>query len=422
MQAASAVSEVRAAALRLREAGTALRRRPRAEVVAVLGALLERLRDRTSAIRARLAAELPAATGFHPATLAAGLEAGFAPWTGEAFAALVRDELGAGAERVVSGFPLTGVVLGGAIPMPSVLQLLAPLALGSPVLVRPGSHDGATARAVARELGQLDPALGACLEVVSFAHGDAGALAALAEADCVVGTGSDDAVAAIAAHVRPWQRFVGYGHRCSVAALGRAGDLAEHCAGLARDVALWDQLGCLSPIALVAIGWQWGQRSELLDQLESSFAKQNKALPIGVLAPEDAAKRANVLATFEMRAARGEDAELRSDPGRAWSLLAERELAVRGSPLYRVLRVHFAPDASAFDAWLAPISRHLACAGLGGFAPEPQRQLAHRLAARGASRVCALGQMQAPPISWSHDGQGVLVPLARLTDLDFPAK
>ena len=66
--AASAEREVRAAAARLREAGAALRRRPRGEVVAALGALLEVLRDPASALRLRLAAELPAPTGFAPAT------------------------------------------------------------------------------------------------------------------------------------------------------------------------------------------------------------------------------------------------------------------------------------------------------------------------------------------------------------------
>jgi hypothetical protein len=418
VRAASAASDVRAAAARLREAGAALRRRPRAEIVAVLGALLERLRDPASAIRAQLAAELPNATSFHPATLLAGLDAGFAHWTAQSFAELVASELGTNPRRTASGFPLTAAVLGGAIPMPTVLQILAPLALGSPVLVRPGSHDPVTPRAVASELARLDPALGTCVDVVSFAHTDSAALTAHAEADCVVATGSDDAVAAISARVRPWQRFVGYGHRFSIAALGRDGDLALSCAALARDVALWDQLGCLSPVAMLAIGWRWEQRGELLDQLEAAFANQNRACPIGVLALEDAARRANEIATFELRGAASDDAELRCDPGRAWALLGERDRAFRGSPLHRVLRVQFAPDASALEAWLAPVARHLASSGLGGFAPELRRDLAQRLAALGASRVCGLGEMQAPPIAWSHDGQGVLLPLARLTDLD----
>jgi hypothetical protein len=37
----------------------------------------------------------------------------------------------------------------------------------------------------------------------------------------------------------------------------------------------------------------------------------------------------------------------------------------------------------------------------------------------GVSRICSLGTMQAPPLSWCHDGRGVLLPLARLSDADL---
>ena len=417
--AVSAEREARAAAARLREAGAALRRRERGEVIAVLGTLLEALRDPASALRVRLAAELPAASGFHPATLAAGLDAGFAPWTASAFARLAARELESVPARVASGFPLTAVVLGGAIPMPSALQILAALALQSPVLVRPGAHDPVTARALASELARLDPELARCVEVVSFAHSDAAALAALAEADCVVATGSDDTVAAIAARTRPWQRFVGYGHRFSVAALGRDGDLANECSALARDVALWDQLGCLSPLAVYAVGWRWEERASLLRELESAFAEKAKRWPLGRVAGADSARRANELATFEMRAAGGDDAEMRRDAtpgGPGWALLAERDPAFRGSPLYRALRVHFVPSGAGVTASLAPVARHLASVGLGGFSRGAEAALARDFALLGASRICPLGEMQSPPIDWCHDGQGVLLPLARLTD------
>ena len=42
--------------------------------------------------------------------------------------------------------------------------------------------------------------------------------------------------------------------------------------------------------------------------------------------------------------------------------------------------------------------------------------LASALAALGASRICPLGTMQAPPLAWCHDGRGVLAPLARFCD------
>jgi acyl-CoA reductase-like NAD-dependent aldehyde dehydrogenase len=406
---------VRSAAARLRAAGEALRARPRGERLALLGRLLEQLRDPTSALREHLAEELPAATGFHPATLAAGLDAGFGAWTARALAELAARELEASPQRIASGFPLTAVVLGGAIPMPSVLQIVAPLALGSPVLVRPGAHDPVTARAVARQLARLDPSVGACVEVVSFPHADAEALGALAEADCVVATGSDAAVAAIGARVQPWQRFVGYGHRFSVAVLARGADLGPACAALARDVALWDQAGCLSPTALYALGWRWEERGELLDRLANEFAEIERRFPIGRVALAEAASRAAEVGTAELRAAASDGADLRRDRAGRWALLAERDPGHRGSPGSRVLRVHVAASLEAVCDALAPVARHLAAIGVAGIAEGAAVSALTRLR---PSRICPLGSMQAPPISWCHDGQGVLLPLAVLTDLE----
>ena len=113
-----------------------------------------------------------------------------------------------------------------------------------------------------------------------------------------------------------------------------------------------------------------------------------------------------------MASAGASSADVRRDPANQWALLAERESEFRGSPLGRVLRVHFVPSFEAMVEALRPVARHLASIGLAGRAAlgAPPPLLALR-----PSRICRLGEMQAPPISWCHDGQGVLVPLAALT-------
>ena len=70
--------------------------------------------------------------------------------------ALVRRELGA-VEYGASGAALFGLettttVLGGAIPLPTIVALLAPLALRAPVLAKPAAYDALTPR-----LGALAP-------------------------------------------------------------------------------------------------------------------------------------------------------------------------------------------------------------------------------------------------------------------------
>jgi hypothetical protein len=67
---------------------------------------------------------------------------------------------------------------------------------------------------------------------------------------------------------------------------------------------------------------------------------------------------------------------------------------------------------------LAPLAPHMAAAAIEGFGTATSR-LARDLAQLGASRVCAPGTLQAPPLGWHHDGKGVLSPLARFADLEL---
>jgi hypothetical protein len=416
---ASAAPDVRDARERLLAAGGALRRRPRAERVGALGRALERLRAPDSAERRRLESELPEASGFSPAVVREGLARALAPFSASALEALVERELGGlGKQRIASGFPLTTVLLGGGVPTPALPALAAPLALGSPVLARTSSHDRVTARVFAAALAEEDAELAAALAVVSFPSDDEAALGELLAAPCVVGFGSDETMGAVGARLGPAQRFVRHGHRLSVAVLGEAAlagrALEDAAAALALDVALWDQQGCLSPVAAYALGVE-RVPDEVLGALETAFAEAAARWPRGRL-PADATARFGVERdTAELRAAAG--ADVRVARGAEFVLVAEPDAAFRGSPLHRFLRVHPAPAPEALLAALAPLGPHLAAVGVDGLGPLAGR-LEPELAALGAARVCPLGTLQAPPLDWCHDQAGVLLPLARLTDVE----
>jgi hypothetical protein len=103
--------------------------------------------------------------------------------------------------------------------------------------------------------------------------------------------------------------------------------------------------------------------------------------------------------------------------GPAWTVVAEADARPRPAPLHRFVRVLPAGDVGGVARALEPFAPHLAALGAEGFGAEAAG-LAERAAALGASRVCPLGRMQAPPLAWCHDGQGVLLPLARLTDVE----
>jgi len=384
---------VRDALAAVRAAGHRLRERDPEEILDALGDVLETWRDPDSAVRRALARELPSATGFSEAVVERGLTLALEPWTRDAFRELWRQEAGPGA----TGFGTTSVLLAGAIPMPTLLALLAPLALRSGVIARAASRDRVTARHVAASLRERDAGLADALALVEFETHDRDALDAFLGTKCVVATGSDETVAAVAHRARG--HVVSRGHRLSVAVLGETADLAAAAGSLALDVALWDQLGCLSPVALYSLGGR-NRAQQAASALAAALASIEKTLPRGVVPTGAAATIAHERSDAELRSASAGEVGLHA--GDHWTVVAERDDRPRSAPLHRFVRVHPVPDMPALAGALAPYSRHLAAIGCAGVELPGDY---------GASRVCALGEMQAPPLSWRQDGIGVLAPL-----------
>lgn len=418
---------IRARLEALREAGARLRARPAHVTHAALGRALDLWSDPDSAWRRELEAKLPAATGFAPETLREGLGRALAGWNAAALQRLLQSELGGadvvggGGARVISGFETTSVVLAGSLPMPTLHALVVPLLLLSPVLAKPASRDRVTPELVAGSLAEVDAELGACVALAPIAGADAAGMTALLEADCVVAFGDDATVASLAARTSAPRRFVAHGHRLSVAALGPEathGDaLRRAAAALALDVALWDQLGCLSPIAVYAVG-DADAAGRVAEALARELAAAELRWPRGHVDAASAARFAHERDTARLRAASGFGIDLHEGPASAWCVVRERDALPRSAPLHRFVRVHPVADAPGLGAALGPLRRHLAAVALAGFGAR-QAALARDLVALGASRVCAPGVLQAPPFDWPNGGQGVLLALSRAASLEL---
>jgi hypothetical protein len=433
--------EIAGALGRLREAGAELRRRDHEQTLAQLAGLLDDWCDPRFPWRFRLEEELPPATGFSPAVVREGLARGLSVWSGDALRGAVERELSAASGSQVVGFETTSVLLAGAIPTPTLLSLMLPLLLHSPVLAKTSSGDPLTAHLFARSLAERDSLLGRCLEVVSFPGDDADCTAAFLSAACVVASGSDETMAAIAAGVGPRQRLVAHGHRLSLAVAGPAAlepDRVHDLAGrLALDTALWDQLGCLSPVAVYAVDPTGEGASRLAAALADALASVEKDLPRGSVPIEAAAAIARERSLAEMRTTQADRRSARSEPkaseggppqgwpvsvyrspGTAWSVVLEADAAPRAAPLHRFLRVHPVAERGELTEALSPLSPHLAAVAVEGFEVDEERALVRVLAELGASRVCRPGALQAPPLDWHRDGLPLLLPLARICDLE----
>jgi hypothetical protein len=415
--------EIRAALERLRDASLRLRNRPARETISALASVLETWRRPDSGVRGVLRTDYADATGFSPAMVEAGMARALAGWTGDALRSLLDRELG-GIEalegtgvRSASGFEVTSVLLAGSLPTPTLIGLLAPLVLRSAVLAKTSAHDPVTAGLVASSVAAADPELGECIEIVDFPSSDSECVDGLLGADCVVASGSDQTLANVAARVQPPRRLVGYGHRLSVAALAPDRP-ADSAARVAEDVALWDQLGCLSPLAVFVAGHEPGGAAGFGEELTEALADLEERWPRGRIPAQVSAAIARERDEAEMRAAGGAPVRVHRSAGSSWTVVVEDGCQTRPAPLHRFVRVHPVAGIRGLVEALTPVKRHLASVGVGGFAGQ-RSELVAALRQLGASRICPLGTMQAPPLSWCHDNRGVLTPLARLSDADL---
>ncbi len=178
------------------------------------------------------------------------------------------------------------------------------------------------------------------------------------------------------------------------------------------DVALWDQLGCLSPVSVFVLGEARAAAEAIAGELEALATR----LPRGRMAREDEVAFAHARDEAQMREAAGQDVTVHGGAG--WAVVCEADAALRPAPLHRFLRVHPVASDAALHAALRPLGPHLAGVALAGFGSDTAAACA-ALAALGASRLCAPGRLQAPPLGWHHDGRDVLLPLARFTDVEI---
>ncbi|MDX1996207.1 MAG: aldehyde dehydrogenase family protein [Thermoanaerobaculia bacterium] len=202
---------------------------------------VEVFRDRASSEREALQTPLLAATGLSPAGLDAGLEAVL----GGVREPAARRVFLAARDRRLPPEPVL-VVLAGNLPALVVQPLLPIVALGRPAILKPASSEPVFTPAFVEVLARHDPSLGELLSVAAWRGGDEVVEAeVLSRVGTVLAYGNEEATTSLAR--RAPGRTVVYGPKTSVGIVtADAEDLAAVAAGLARDVALFDQRGCLS--------------------------------------------------------------------------------------------------------------------------------------------------------------------------------
>jgi len=349
---------------------------------------------------ARLAAALVESTGFSRAMIDAVLPLAADALAAPAIATLLGRELGAGAleEPPSVGPPVVLHVLASNVPALALPAIALGVLVGAVVLVKSGRDDPASAPAFMEALGVERPELAATI-VASYWPGGTPALddAALARADVTVLTGSDEALAALAPRVRG--RCVLHGPRTSVAAVGRAAlaDARSAAAAIASDAVLHEQRGCLSPqVVYLEEGGPMAGRA-FADVLVAALEAMRERLPPARTTVEE---RAAVRVAWD--AAEHEPGTVLCGAPGAGVILQEAG-SFRPGIGGRTLRVHPIRELGRLPELLP--AGAIECVGLAG---GDAAALAVALHARGVARICPVGRMQRPMLSWPRGQQAPL--------------
>jgi hypothetical protein len=203
---------------------------------------------------------------------------------------------------------------------------------------------------------------------------------ALAEAELVIAMGSDASVEAIRQEQGP-QRVLAFGHRFSVAWITQP----ESLPALARDLALHDGRGCMSPVVVASPM----PLQQLCDGLAQALQQAEQRWPRGELAPVEAAaiRTRRALARVTGLAREGEGWAVHGLPPERFEPLA----------LPRTPAAVQLPSGAPEDLWrwLGPWLAHLSVVGTDDPRLSPPSE---------GVRVVEPGAMQAPPLQRRHDG------------------
>jgi hypothetical protein len=335
--------------------------------------------------------------------VAAGFDALFGELRAE-----VLEELSAEAADVhdLLAVVAAGNVLGVALPKAALA-----LASGTPCFVKTASGEPLLGVLFAATLGEADENVGSALGVAWWRGGDRRWEEPLVRsADSLVAYGSDAAIEALR-RMAP-REFFGHGQRASAAAVRLEGSRADEAAATAAalDIAMYDQLGCLSPQGVWTIGSPQA-RLGFAEALAVELERLAGRLPRGRVSPEASAAIRRLRDEFEWRELAGEEVRsFASARGTEWTVLVENSSRFRPSPLHRTVFVLPLERPRDLVEALGEVRGRMECLGIF---PYPDSELEAAAEAAGVPNAVRLGRMHRPTLRWRQGGFGPLCGIVR---------
>jgi len=382
-------------AAKLAEPKPALANLPEERLIAAWSATVEAFLDPGSPERQSLDPRLLRSSRLSPAGLDAALGAVLGGVREVPFRFLLRAAAERrGPEPQKTGFVLA--ILAGNLPGLAVQPLAAAVALRRPALLKSPSAEPWFAPAFLAALARREEAFADAYAAATWTGGDLEIEAPILERAGRVLAYGDQATLDDLARRAPGKLF-GYGPKTSLGVVGgvEAGEISKIAAGLARDVALFDQRGCLS-VAAVYAALPPARVTELAEALADALARLARIWPPGPAEPEALAAVQQLRLTAELRGLK-----IRGSSPAEGTVIVEPEIRFVPSPGLRTVRIHPLGELAQIPPLLAAWAGRLQGVALAGTDAPALRPA---LAALGLSRFAPPGELQHPDASWHNGG------------------
>lgn len=305
-----------------------------------------------------------------------------------------------------AGYPVIGHVIAGNTPLIAWTSVLRALLVKSASFVKlPSGSASAWGKLFGISWLSIIPELAGCVVMDQWAGGTANQDKQLCDScDLLLAYGSDDTIKSLKS-LRNDRSFIGYGHRVSLSVILPGADIMQCIDGLARDICMYDQSGCLSPHMVYVIG-----DDDRLSCCISALSKAMDAYLAGNTTNRDidTAVRINnsrILSTMEGSVVFGND-------DLDWTIIQRTCPDFIFSPTHRVVSVASIKTAEEIFSLLLPVKDVLQGCSIGG-AYNENDYFVTELKNMGISYICKTGKLQAPPMSWPEDNKPILSSLLK---------
>ncbi|MGG5254334.1 acyl-CoA reductase [Neobacillus sp. SM06] len=314
-------------------------------------------------------------------------------------------------------------VFSGNVPGVQIWSLIMGLLLKSANLGKTSTAEPLLPVLFSQSLAEVDPQLAETVAILPWKGGMTELeKAAVDSSEAVIVYGSDKAVKAVRQLVPLSKKFLTYGHKISLAVIGKEALTPDHfyetVHKLAEDVSIYDQQSCLSPQSVLVEAGGAISPQQFAQLLAAELDRYAKKRPRASITDEEAMSIRNLRNQAELESLENPKISLyASQEDTSWTVVYHDEPGFAGSPLNRFVHVFASEKLESDLSKMQQFEKYLQSCGLA-VSPDRLFFLADFLGSLGVNRLSPIGQMNSAKPGWHHDGRFNLIDLLRFTDIE----